>query len=125
LRAIEPRLRQLLGEPTQVAGRVNVIDGVWISFRIEGAAYWLIPPRERVARQFGPSIRLLGAIALVLSRVGALVLSRLVNRPLALLARAFGAVSRGEPPPALPVRGPIEIAELNRRFNRMAAELAE
>ena len=124
LRAIEPRLRQLLGEPTQVAGRVNGIDGVWISFGIEGDAYWLILPRERVERQFGPSVRLLGAIALVLSLVGALVLSRLVNRPLALLARAFGAVSRGEAPPPLPVRGPIEIAELNRRFNRMAADLA-
>jgi len=124
LRAIEPRLRQLLGEPTQVAGRVNGIDGVWISFGIEGDAYWLILPRERIERQFGPSIRLLGAIALSLSLVGALLLSRLVNRPLAVLARALGAVSRGEPPPALPVSGPSEIAELNRRFNRMAADLA-
>jgi two-component system osmolarity sensor histidine kinase EnvZ len=124
LRAIEPRLRAVLGEPTQVAGRVNGLDGVWVSFGIAGDAYWLILPRERIERQFGPSVRLLGLIALLLSLLGALLLSRLVNRPLATLARAFGAVSRGEPPPSLPDAGPIEIAELNRRFNRMAADLA-
>lgn len=124
LREIEPLLRQLLGEPTQVAGRVNGVDGVWISFGIEGDAYWLILPRARIERQFGPSLQLLGAIALVLSLLGALVLSRLVNRPLAALARALGAISRGERPPALSEEGPTEIAALNRRFNRMAADLA-
>ena len=98
LRAIEPQLRQLLGEPTQVAGRVNGIDGVWISFGIDGDAYWLILPRSRIERQFGPSLHLLGAIALSLSLIGAVVLSRLVNRPLAALARALGAVSRGSTP---------------------------
>jgi len=114
LRAIEPQLRQLLGEPTQVAGRVNGIDG---------DAYWLILPRSRIERQFGPSLHLLGAIALSLSLIGAVVLSRLVNRPLAALARALGAVSRGRQPPALPETGPTEIAALNRRFNRMSADL--
>ena len=123
LRTIEPQLRQLLGEPTQVAGRVNDIDGVWISFGIDGDAYWLILPRSRIERQFGPSLHLLGAIALSLSLIGAVVLSRLVNRPLAALARALGAVSRGRQPPALPETGPTEIAALNRRFNRMSADL--
>ncbi len=124
LRAIEPLLRQLLGEPTQVAGRVNGVDGVWISFGIEGDAYWLVLPRARIERQFGPSLQLLGALALSLSLLGALLLSRVVNRPLAALARALGAISRGERPPALAEDGPTEIAALNRRFNRMTAELA-
>lgn len=124
LKAIESQLRQLLGEATRVAGRVNGVDGVWISFGIEGDAYWLILPRSRIERQFGPSLRLLGAIALALSLLGALILSRLVNRPLAVLAGALGAISRGQRPPALPEAGPTEIAALNRRFNRMAADLA-
>ncbi|MFP5406781.1 MAG: histidine kinase dimerization/phospho-acceptor domain-containing protein, partial [Gammaproteobacteria bacterium] len=124
LKAIEPQLRQLLGETTRVAGRVNGIDGVWISFGIDGDAYWLILPRARIERQFGPSLRLLGTIALSLSLLGALILSRLVNRPLAVLAGALGAISRGERPPALPENGPTEIAALNRRFNRMAVDLA-
>ncbi len=54
LRALQPRLRQLLGAGTHVAGRVNGIDGVWISFEIDGDDYWLILPRARVERQFGP-----------------------------------------------------------------------
>ncbi|MFA7667104.1 MAG: ATP-binding protein [Burkholderiaceae bacterium] len=123
LRAIEPRLRQLLGEPTQVAARVNGHDAVWVSFGIDGDAYWLILPTERVERRFGPSLQMLGAIALSLSLIGALALSRLVNQPLATLSDAFGAFSRGESPPALPVSGPLELAELNRSFNQMTRDL--
>ncbi len=124
LRALQPRLRQLLGAGTQVAGRVNGVDAVWISFEIDGDDYWLILPRARVERQFGPGIGLLGLIAAALSLLGALLISRLVNRPLADLSRAIALLSRGKPPPPLADEGPTEIAALNRRFNRLARDLA-
>lgn len=124
LRALQPRLRQLLGAGTRVAGRVNGTDGVWISFEIDGDDYWLILPRARVERQFGPGIGLLGLIAAGLSLLGALLISRLVNRPLADLSRAIARLSRGQAPPPLAEQGPTEIAALNRRFNRLARDLA-
>ena len=125
LRALEPRLRALLGRSTQVAGRVNDVDAVWISFEIDGDDYWLILPRDRVERQFGPSPALLSLIAAAFALVGALVISRLVNRPLSDLAGAIGVLSRGRAPAPLAETGPTEIAAVNRRFNRLAADLAQ
>lgn len=125
LRALQPRLRQLLGTGTQVAGRVNDTAAVWVSFDIDGDDYWLVLPRERVERQFGPSLGMLGLIAAALSLLGALAISRLVNRPLADLSGAIAALSRGQAPAPLADRGPTEIAALNRRFNRLAGELAQ
>jgi len=125
LRALQPRLRQLLGTGTRVAGRVNDTDAVWIGFEIDGDDYWLILPRERVERQFGPSYGVLGLIAAGLSLLGALAMSRLVNRPLADLSRAIASLSRGQAPTPLADQGPTEIAAVNRRFNRLARELAQ
>jgi two-component system osmolarity sensor histidine kinase EnvZ len=124
LRALQPYLRPLLGPGTRVAGRVNGIDAVWISFEIDGDDYWLILPRARVERQFGPNLGLLGLTAAGLSLLGALAISRLVNRPLADLSRAIAALSRGKAPAPLADSGPTEIAAVNRRFNRLARELA-
>lgn len=124
LRALQPRLRQLLGAQTRVAGRVNGVDAVWISFEIDGDDYWLILPRARVERQFGPGLGVLGLIAASLSLLGALLISRLVNRPLADLSRAIARLSRGQAPSPLADQGPTEIAALNRRFNRLARDLA-
>lgn len=125
LRALEPRLRALLGRSTLVAGRVNGVDAVWISFEIDGDDYWLILPRDRVERQFGPSLALLSLIAAAFALVGALVISRLVNRPLSDLARAIRELSSGRAPAPLTESGPTEIAAVNRRFNRLAADLAQ
>lgn len=125
LRALEPRLRPLLGKSTEVAGRVNGVDAVWISFEIDGDEYWLILPRDRVERQFGPSLALLSLIAAAFALVGALVISRLVNRPLSDLARAIGMLSRGRMPAPLSEDGPTELAAVNRQFNRLAADLAQ
>ncbi len=125
LHALEPRLRALLGRSTLVAGRVNGIDAVWISFEIDGDDYWLILPRDRVERQFGPSVALLSLIAAAFALIGALVISRLVNRPLSDLARAIRELSHGRAPAPLTENGPTEIAAVNRRFNRLAADLAQ
>lgn len=125
LRALEPRLRPLLGRSTEVAGRVNGVDAVWISFEIDGDEYWLILPRDRVERQFGPSLALLSLIAAAFALVGALVISRLVNRPLSDLAGAIRMLSRGRMPVPLSEGGPTEIAAVNRHFNRLAADLAQ
>ena len=103
---------------------MNGVDAVWISFEIDGDDYWLILPRARVERQFGPGLGVLGLIAASLSLLGALLISRLVNRPLADLSRAIARLSRGQAPPPLADQGPTEIAALNRRFNRLARDLA-
>ncbi len=122
--AVQARLRNAFDAPTQLAGRVNGEDGLWVSFDIFDDAYWLRLDRERFDRQEDPNWWLVFGVALGLSGLGALAISQLINRPLARIAQAIEQLSRGGTPSALPQETTTEIAEVNRRFNRLAAELA-
>lgn len=123
--AMRGYLRALLGPETDVAGQVNGEDGLWVSFAIDDAHFWLQMQQRRVERHFGPDLRLIIAIAAALSLVGAMVFSRLVNRPLALLSGAIDQLSQGDRPSPLREDLVSEIAAVNRRFNRMARDLVE
>lgn len=118
------RLRVLLGPSTLTAAAVNGTRGFWVSFDIDGDGYWLVFDRRRVERNLGRSWISWALVAIGLSLAGALVTSRVVNRPLADLAGALRQLARGARPRPLPETGPREIAELNGQFNRMADALA-
>jgi len=120
---IQTDVRANLGPDTMFAGRVNDIPGFWISFTIDEDEYWLMLERERVERASG--IQLLGwaTVSLVLSLLGAVFISRLINQPLARLTSATRSVARGQQPEPLPEKGPTEIREANRSFNQMVADL--
>jgi two-component system, OmpR family, osmolarity sensor histidine kinase EnvZ len=120
----EAKLRELLGPGTAVAGGVNEVPGLWVSFDIDGDPYWLLLDPYRLERQDAHDWLGWSALALVLALLGALAISRVVNRPLAQLAAAIDRVSRGGPAPRLAEDAPTEIADVNRRFNRMAEDLA-
>ena len=119
------RLRTLLGPDTLLAGQVNGEAAIWVSFDIDGDPYWLVLSLERLNRQLGPPWWLVASLTTLLAILGALAISRLVNRPLAGLAIAMRELTAGAPARKLPEDGPSEIAGLNRRFNRMAGDLAE
>jgi len=123
MNVIEDNVRQRLGSETQFAGGVNDVRGFWVSFRIDDDDYWLMMDRERIERTSG--IQWLGwvTVTLVLSLLGAVFISRLINQPLARLSSAARAVARGLPPVSLPDRGPAEIREANQSFNQMVQDL--
>ena len=121
---VEAPLRDRLGPDTRLAGRVNGTEGLWIGFDIDSDPYWLLVDPQRMRRQSGRIWLGWFAIALALSVAGAMAISRIINRPLAILAHAIDRVSRGERPPPLPDRGPQELAALNQRFSRMSDDLA-
>lgn len=120
---IQTEVRADLGQDTMFAGKVNDIPGFWVSFNIDEDEYWLMLERERVERAFG--IQWIGwaTVTLVLSLLGAVFITRLINQPLARLTSATRAIARGMQPEPLPERGPTEIREANRSFNQMVADL--
>ena len=120
---VEAKLKELLGPRTLVASKVNGEKALWISFDIEGDQYWLIADPKRLERQLGGNWLEVSATAVLLALIGAILISRLVNRPLANLARSIEKLSRGERPQRLRESGPTEISELNRRFNQLAGDL--
>ena len=86
---VEAKLRELLGPRTLVASKVNGEKALWISFDIEGDQYWLITDPKRLERQLGGNWLEVSATAVLLALIGAILISRLVNRPLANLARSI------------------------------------
>jgi two-component system osmolarity sensor histidine kinase EnvZ len=120
---IQSSVRSKLGEDTQFAGSVNDIAGFWVSFKIEDDEYWLMLERERVERTSG--IQWLGwaTVTLLLSLLGAVFISRLINLPLARLTAATRAIAKGQQPEPLPEKGPTEIRQANRSFNHMVEDL--
>ena len=124
LRALPSRLKALLGPSTRLAGRVNGEPALWVSFDIDDDPFWIAMNPERLERRRGPGLATLAAIAAALALVGAVSLSGLINKPLRRLADAIERLARGEPGTPLPEDAPSEIADVNRRFNRMASDLA-
>ncbi|GAC1322432.1 MAG: ATP-binding protein [Collimonas sp.] len=120
---LEREVRARLGNQTRFSSKVNDIDGFWISFKIDSDEYWLMLDSERLDRTSGIQWLQWASVALVLSLLGAMFISTLINQPLSRLTAATRAVAKGIRPEPLPETGPTEIEEANRSFNQMVNDL--
>lgn len=120
---LEASVKARLGNDTKFAGKVNDVAGFWVSFKIDEDEYWLRLDRERIERVSNIQWVGWGTITLLLSLIGAVFISRLINQPLASLTQATRAMAKGQQPKPLPEKGPTEIREANRSFNQMVADL--
>ena len=114
-----------LGPGTQVVAAVNGVRGMWISLRIDEDRYWLFIERDPVARNIGTQWIGWAAVALLLSVVGAVLITRVINLPLARLSEAARELGTGRTPAPLPANGPAEIRTVNESFNRMVTDLGK
>jgi two-component system, OmpR family, osmolarity sensor histidine kinase EnvZ len=114
-----------LGPGTRVASEVNGLRGLWVSLAIEDDRYWVFIDRDPAARTYGTQWIGWAAVALLLSLIGAVLITRLINRPLALLSRAAADLGGGRQPAPLPETGPVEIRTVNENFNRMVTDLGK
>ena len=124
---IASELTKRLEAGSVIAGKVNGQPGLWVSFLVDGNAYWLLTDTSRL----GPSRTSTWAIWLVtaaaLSLTGAAVIARLINQPLKQLSFAASRMRDGDfDASRLDEQvGTSEIREVNVGFNRMAAELSK
>jgi two-component system osmolarity sensor histidine kinase EnvZ len=118
-------IRQTLGPKTRIANAVNGRPGLWVSFQIEEDDYWLRVERERIERNPGLQWMIWGGVALLLSVVGAVLISSAISNPLRRLARAAQQVASGTRPQPLPENASGEVAQVNRSFNHMVSTLAQ
>jgi two-component system osmolarity sensor histidine kinase EnvZ len=122
---IEKNIVDQLGPGTRVAAEVNGRSGLWVSLSIDEDRYWVFIARNPVARTYGTQWIGWVVVALLLSVLGAVIITRLINRPLAELSRAAADLGSGREPAALPETGPAEIRTVNQSFNRMVADLGK
>ena len=125
IKLIEQAIVAKLGANTKLASDVNGIPGLWVSLSIADDDYWVFIERDPVARTYGTQWIGWAAVALLLSIIGAILITRLINRPLAQLSRASAELGSGRDPAPLPETGPIEIRTVNESFNRMVTDLGK
>ncbi|HUO45033.1 MAG TPA: ATP-binding protein [Burkholderiales bacterium] len=123
MESLDSELRDRLGADTELAGVVNGIPGLWVSFDIDRQKYWLRMPRERMPRNNELRWISWGVLVLVLSLLGAFLLVARINRPLRELTRAAALVGRGRVPQPVAETGPSEISTMARAFNQMTSDL--
>ena len=125
IKLIERAIVAKLGANTKLASDVNGVRGLWVSLSIADDDYWVFIERDPVARTYGTQWVGWAAVALLLSIIGAVLITRLINRPLAQLSRASAELGSGRDPAPLPETGPIEIRTVNESFNRMVTDLGK
>ncbi len=116
-----------LGKGTVVASIVNNEPGLWVGFKIDGDAYWLLMDRNRFTPVGGKTWLIWLVIAAALSLAGSAVIARLINRPLKQLSFAASRVRDGDFDASRLDEKAVtsEIREVNIGFNRMAQQLAK
>ncbi len=123
-RQIEQALSRRLGDAVVLHGLPGR-SSAWLDIPLGGHALKVgfFPHRYAVK----PPLAAIAVIALgaLLSLATALILVRRITVPLARASRAARQVGAGKVPELLPETGPAELAELARRFNRMAVEVRD
>ncbi len=116
-----------LGKGTVVASIVNNEPGLWVGFKIDADAYWLLMDRNRFSPVGGKTWLIWLVIAAALSLAGSAVIARLINRPLKQLSFAASRVRDGDFDASRLDEKAVtsEIREVNIGFNRMAQQLAK
>ncbi|MCU6433453.1 HAMP domain-containing protein [Undibacterium sp. Jales W-56] len=116
-------IQRKLGKTTRFAKNVNDVSGFWISFDIDEDQYWLRLDQERIEQTTGIQVLGWAATTLFLTLIGAAIISKLINDPLARLSNAARMLAKGKIPKPLPEKGPKEIKETNNSFNQMVEDL--
>lgn len=125
VKLVSAQLIERLGPGTRMASAVNGVPGNWVSFNIDEDAYWVYIERDPLARDTGTRWVAWAAVAMTLSLLVAVAITRVVNLPLKRLAVAAHELGAGRAPARLPEVGPREIRMLNQSFNRMVGDLAQ
>jgi two-component system osmolarity sensor histidine kinase EnvZ len=123
LKELQKEIQEKLGKNTRFAKTMNGVSGFWVSFSIEDDQYWLRLDQERIDPANGLQFLGWAAITLILTLIGAVFISRLINDPLSRLSTAARMLAKGKRPDPLPEKGPSEIRETNESFNQMVEDL--
>jgi two-component system osmolarity sensor histidine kinase EnvZ len=126
VRRVEKALENRLGFRVPVQTRIE--DGRrWflMDLNVSGQPIRVGFPRDRIATRplTGLIVLALFSVSLVLVTAG--ILARRITAPLTRLSQAAVLMATGGSPEPLPERGPRELKQLAREFNRMARQVSE
>jgi two-component system osmolarity sensor histidine kinase EnvZ len=122
VRAVSARMA---GSGTEAVWRFDGGSGLAVRMNIDGTDHWISLPGALPTGEFTGAWLAVTAGSALLAVIGALWFQRRLNRPLARVVQAAGALAGGQVPPPLAEDGPTEIATLSRSFNHLVGSLQQ
>jgi len=120
---LEQSLQRRTGQPVTVMGSG---DGrLWVDIPLRAGTVRIGFEKQRVGARPVLVLGLLLLTGVLVTLISAVVVARLMVRPLERVSTAVGEVGHGRMPPPLPESGPAEIVVLSRAINRMSIEVRE
>lgn len=113
-------LRARVGESVEIRKERNN-SALWIRFPSGGENFWVVVPKGTPPLPYFMLASVGAGIAVAVA--GAYVIIFSLTRRLRTLTQAVQAFGRGEPTIPMEEAGPLEIMNLSRGFNQMAADL--
>ncbi len=124
---IAVELRRRLGSATVVSYHVNQQNGLWVSFSVDNGHYWLRADASHFNHGEEQNWLVSLLIASLLSLMGAVLMTRLLNQPFKQLSFATSRVHEGDFGASTLDENVAtsEIRDVNIGFNRMTQKLSK
>ena len=113
--------------PTDTLITINHYDvpGIWVSFEIDYALFWLVVPRTIIDRPFPWHWIGWGAIVFALAILGSYATTQRISRPLRQVINGAKQIRNGHTMQPLPLDSVTEFREVSEAFNEMSANLSK
>lgn len=124
---LEQALSRRLGQPVRLQEEQSLSHGqwFWVDIPTRGEQVRLGFPRSRIGVRPPVAILLVLIVGVGVTLVTAVVLVKRQTAPLESLSKAVRTLGSGEWPDPIAERGPDELANLARSFNRMTGQVRE
>ncbi len=132
-RLVLPAERMLMRRASEVLNEKG-IEVTWrrdpggvffVRLNVDQDTYWLYTPGFEATMQLPRAALFSWLAGMLLAFLGAYLIQRRINRPLAQLVKASQAIGQGRSVSPLAEQGPKEIADVCRSFNQMQQQLVE
>lgn len=96
---------------------------VWVKVNLGDQKIWLGTPMSEFNVDWGNNLLAVLVVILLLTLMGAFLISRVVKKPLKQLTHAAGLLGQGKLPEPIDEQGPDEFKTMGRAFNKMAEDI--
>ena len=125
LKLVVKNIRDKLPSDTLITVNHYGIPGIWVSFEIDYALFWLVIPRTIIDRPFPWHWIGWGAIVFALAILSSYATTQRISRPLSQVINGAEQIRMGRSIKPLPLDNVTEFREVSQAFNEMSANLSK
>ena len=125
LKLVVKNIKEKLPPDTLITINHYDVPGIWVSFEIDYALFWLVVPRTIIDRPFPWHWIGWGTIVFALAILGSYATTQRISRPLRQVINGAEQIRNGRTIKPLPLDSVSEFREVSQAFNEMSANLSK